>query len=163
MKMTRNRRDTNAARMKRAAVLLVALGGLSILSSKPAAACSCFHIEYSRKEIRKHLKDAWAYAKNIVLVRGVESTVSEKGDRERAILVVVRVWKGAYKVGDKIHSDTSEIGGGMCGSPVPVGEFPLFFNDEPVTINGCPGSFELSAVEESELNRLQAKESKKSR
>jgi hypothetical protein len=129
------------------------------LAPAPGEACSCVGMKRTRKEIREIMAVYWEGSDNIVLVRTLEESHTEDWDRQRATLVVEKVWKGTYRVGDKIRSDTQAIGAGMCDAPVPLRQsFPLFFGKEPVRISGCPSDFELTEVERRELNRLAAKD-----
>lgn len=101
-----------------------------------------------------------ADSENVVLLRAV--SVEEVGPlHERAVLRVVRSWKGKPR-GSLVHSDTSNIGAGMCDMSIEPGQQILVaFDSEPIVINGCSSDFELTNMEEKYLDRFAPRYRKK--
>lgn len=79
------------------------------LAPNPSHACSCVEMKRTSKQIQKMMSNHWKSSDNVVLVRTLEETHTADWDRQRATLIVEKVWKGRYKVGDKIQTDTQSI------------------------------------------------------
>jgi hypothetical protein len=128
--------------------------------SASAVSCSCVSSKETAREVRGRIQ-AYYGAENVVLLRATK--VIEVGDsHEQAELRVVESWKGGYSVGDIVRSDTSNIGWGMCDSPIRVGEEILMvFSAEPVRISGCPSDFVLTAMQRKFLKRLAPKKAQR--
>jgi len=124
----------------------------ALCKAESAYSCSCIGSKETPNRVRAWAEDLFRHSQNIILVRATR--VVSVGERhEQAELMVVRSWKGPYKRGSIVHSDTAGIGEGMCDSTILVGQLYLAtFASEPFPITGCPDDFVLTDLENLYLN-----------
>ena len=133
---------------------IVALALFASFTSSSVIACSCVTSKEKAKEVRERIGQMLEHRENVALLRAVR--VEEVGKyHERAVLRVVKSWKGKYSRGSLVNSDTKDIGAGACDMSISAGqEILVGFESEPIRIIGCPSSFELTRMERKYLDRL---------
>jgi hypothetical protein len=131
------------------AVFIGITGVIALMFSNVSTACSC--VEGNGKpdprQVKEDVIQALAELDNVVLLRAVSvKNVAEY--HQQATLLVVKSWKGKYRVGQRLRSDTPDIGGGDCSTRVRVGsEWIQVVRFEPIVVRGCPGMFRVSRME----------------
>jgi hypothetical protein len=133
--------------------------GLLVLGYLPntADACSCIKVKETPAEVQAWANRIFAHPGNIVLVRAT-AVVPVAESHEQAKLEVIHSWKGAYRAGSFIRSDTKDVGGGMCGMSLKVGDlFLAIFETEPIRIAGCRVDGGVTQLQREHLDRLAGK------
>jgi hypothetical protein len=143
-------------------VCAIAIVLFASFTSGSAAACSCIMSKERSSEVREWIGAMLENRENVALLRAV--SVEEAGEfHERAVLRIIKSWKGKPQ-GSLVHSDTKDIGGGMCDMSIEAGqEILVAFDAEPIVINGCPSDFELTNMEQKYLDRLAPRYRKQNR